>query len=413
MKGVNKAIEKYLVIPHSNRLRTIPVERIKIGIKESLHKFLDSHKKARNITLCLTDNTRPFPDKKLLPTILDCIVKQGFDRENITIFIATGLHRHLSKEELREKLGSSIRFRVLQNNPEEAIEVRSGGENFYINPVLMRSDLLLGAGIFEPHQYAGFSGGNKIFIIGCGGRRTIEYTHSPHMILSKGVKIGNVFKNPFRGCIERYAKRLPPRWVINIVKDDRGDIVMFDCGEPGVVFNRLSEWYIENMSLSFPSQFDGVLINIDRNKGVNLYQASRGATYLSLSKSPVVKKGAPIIVYADLREGIGLGSGEEEFERIMKSNLRNHRLIERLSKVGYGGGGQRALIFLKTLMRNPVIFTGYIKDISIERENLYFIRDLREAVEYVITSYRARKLLYIHNPFVYLYSVKKGFERGI
>jgi len=412
---LNRSLRKYLVSPFRKRLTNKSTGRILRDMRGSLDRFLYAHRNCKNVTICLTDNTRPFPDKEFLPEILRCLEETGFAKEDVTIFIATGLHRHLTMDELKKKLGERVvsDFRVIQNNPEDAVEVGFEGERFYVSPVLLKSDILIGTGIFEPHQYAGFSGGNKLFVIGCGGRRTIEYTHSADMILSKGVRIGNIVRNPFRGCIERYARKLPPRWVMNIVKDEKENIVMSDCGEPEIVFKRLSEWYVKNMSIQFPAQFDGVFVRIGSNKGVNLYQASRGATYISLSKSPIVKEGGPIVVWADLREGIGLGSGEEEFGRIIKTNIRNERLIDRLSNSGYGGGGQRALMFLRTLVRNPVVFTGYKKDVSFSRENLYFIRDSREALEYVRSNFGAREMLYISDPFVHLYSVKRDNKREI
>ncbi len=376
----------------------------------SLTSFINNHRGAKRVTICVTDNTRPFPDKKILPYLLDCLQKNGISRQGITIFVATGLHRHLKGQELVEKFGEEIveRYRIVQNDPADSIAL---GGNLYVNRMLSESDLLIGTGVFEPHQYAGFSGGSKIFIIGCGGRRTIDFTHSSNMILKSGVRLGNVNRNPFRDFIERSARYLPPRWILNIVVDGMGEIIALDCGEPEIVFNNLSKWYLKNLAHIFRKRFDAAFITIGEKKGRNLYQASRGATYIALSNSSVLKRGSPIIISAKLQEGIGKGEGEREFYRVLSSHMSNRRLLNSLKSGRFKGGGQRALMLLLTLMRHPVIFTGYIKRPDFQRENLFFVSDKSHAIDMVLSDYGCNKIIYITNPFFGLFKFSEGDRR--
>ena len=50
---------------------------------------------------------------------------------------------------------------------------------------VQEADLVITAGVVEPHLYAGFSGGVKGVAIGCAGRETIAWTHRPAFISSR------------------------------------------------------------------------------------------------------------------------------------------------------------------------------------------------------------------------------------
>jgi len=401
---------RYFVLPSPRVLRKIDTELIIEKIYPSVTGFLEGIKRPERITVCVTDNTRPFPEKKILPHILKSLKKLGIEKSRITILVATGLHRHLTTEELISKFGNAIvkNYRIIQNDPYDSVLIK---KNFSVNRVLTESDAILGTGVFEPHQYAGFSGGNKIFIVGCGGRETIDYTHSPDMVMKRGVRLGNTLKNPFRKHIEDFAGYLPPRWVVNIVMNQEGDIVSFSAGAPEKVFATLSEWYLQNLTFSFNRRYDAAFVKISQSKGINLYQASRGATYLALSESPVIKCGAPIIVEAGLEEGFGGGEGEREFFRILSSPLNNRSLLWTLRSAEIRGGGQRAIMLLLALLRHHIIFTGYRKNIILQRENLYFVRDPADAIDMAISRFGCRKMLYIKNPFSGLFNFSEE-KRG-
>lgn len=403
-----------LVSPAFPAFVKIDIKDILNKVKISLNGFLKSHPKAKRVTLCVTDITREFPEREVLPSILGLLEKNGILRENIQILVATGLHRHLRDEELKKRFSVDIvkKYGIIQNDPYDSVRVR-GGENLFINRILFESDLIIGTGVFEPHQYAGFSGGNKIFIIGCGGKKTIDYTHSYKMILKNGVRLGNVKNNPFREYIEESAKLLPPKWVLNIVKDSEGRIIAFDCGEPKSVFSNLSCWYRKNLAIEFNKRFDAAIVLIDKAKGVNLYQASRGATYLALSESPVIKEGAPIVLCARLDEGFGGGEGEKEFFKILSMPENNKGLVERLKLEGNTGGGQRALMLLMTLLRNKIIVTGFNKKIDFQRENLLFIPSVERAWKTIYSEYKCRNIIFLRDPFYGLYRFSEGKNNEI
>lgn len=61
-----------------------------------------------NAVIVVSDNTRPVPNKLLLPPILSTLEDSGIPRDRITILIATGIHRPNEGEELDALIGAGI-----------------------------------------------------------------------------------------------------------------------------------------------------------------------------------------------------------------------------------------------------------------------------------------------------------------
>ena len=91
-----------------------------------------------------------------------------------------------------------------------------------VNPLLLDSDLIIATGVVEPHQYAGYSGGGKTVVIGCGGEKTIEYTHGPQFLDHPGVRLGRVDGNPFQQFVRDAAEAIGLKFVVNVVLNGDG-----------------------------------------------------------------------------------------------------------------------------------------------------------------------------------------------
>ena len=93
--------------------------------------------KTAAISVC--DIARPAPNKVTLPPILERLHAAGIATEDITILIATGLHRPSTSDELDIILGREIasRYRVVNHNAREIAEHRflgkKGGELRFIS----------------------------------------------------------------------------------------------------------------------------------------------------------------------------------------------------------------------------------------------------------------------------------------
>ena len=127
-------------------------------------------KEKDKVCLIASDHTRPVPSKVIVPLMLKAI-RKGNPNADITILIATGLHRTTTKDELIAKFGEEIvkKEKIVIHDCDDNDnlvymgDLPSGGR-FILNKIAAEADLLVSEGFIEPHFFAGFSGGR--------GRRT-------------------------------------------------------------------------------------------------------------------------------------------------------------------------------------------------------------------------------------------------
>lgn len=136
------------------------------------------------VTLVTSDHTRAVPSKLTLPILLQEI-RRGNPDAQITILIATGLHRATTEEEMRSMFGDEIvdQEKIVVNRayePDEfaAMGVLPSGAEFHVNRLAADCDLLVTEGFIEPHFFAGFSGGRKSILPGICNAVTVNENHS-------------------------------------------------------------------------------------------------------------------------------------------------------------------------------------------------------------------------------------------
>ncbi|MEM3980926.1 MAG: lactate racemase domain-containing protein, partial [Ignisphaera sp.] len=143
----------------------------------------------KTIAILVTDKTRATPNKLLLQALLPRLLKAGVKSEDITIVVATGLHKPHSYGEFIELLGEDIvkNYTVVSHNSDDIdnhvyLGKTSFGTEIYINKTVYLSDLVIGIGLIEPHFFAGYSGGRKLILPGISSTKTVYQNHSYKMI---------------------------------------------------------------------------------------------------------------------------------------------------------------------------------------------------------------------------------------
>jgi nickel-dependent lactate racemase len=322
-------------------------------------------KSGDRVCIAVTDATRACPDKLLVPPICMQLELAGVAKEDITILVATGLHRDSTPAEKEEKLGTDIvqRYKVIDHDARDPIWLTDLGEGpggcpLVVNRRAYQSDLIIATGVVEPHQYAGYSGGGKTLAIGCGGEATIGFTHGAAMLETPGVRLGQIAGNPFQAICRESARRAGLRFVINVILDDDGKIVAVAAGDPVAVHDHLVEVGKDHYVAAIPHQYDAAIAGVGWPKDVNLYQASRAASYLHFAPTPVVREGGIIVLPAPLPEGAGEGEGEKRFYRALSGAASPAAVIADARANGYPPGGQRAFIVAKVLEHSSIIVVG-------------------------------------------------------
>lgn len=307
--------------------------------------------------IVFTDATRHSPDQWFAEKILAAL-----PLENITFLCAVGMHRPSTHAEKVAKLGAAIigKYPVIDHDPAQVVTIGEiDGIPVEVNRLLVEpGTLIIATGVVEPHQYAGYSGGAKTAVIGCGGERTISLTHGPAMLDRDGVRLGAIENNPFQQFVRRAGEKIGVNQIANAVMPAGnriaaaavGDLRVFD--ELVIQARKLVETPVPN------APYDVVIAGVGAPKDANLYQASRAATYIGLSHTPVIRQGGVIIVPARMPDGAGEGTGERNFFAILRKFGPTTTLIHHLRQHGCQPGEQRAYMIAQLVEKYHCIFVG-------------------------------------------------------
>ncbi|MEA2661638.1 MAG: lactate racemase [Chloroflexota bacterium] len=338
--------------------------------------------------IAVTDLTRACPDDVLVPPLLDELNRGGIPNERITVIVAVGLHRATTASEKRQKLGDAVvdRVAVVDSDGLDPAKwadlgpIPPYGVPGFTQKIVKDADLVIATGIVEPHQYAGYSGGRKTVAIGCCGEPVITATHGMRFLEDPGVRLGRIDGNPFHETVREIAKRAGLVFCLNVVTDDRERVVAVAAGEPDHVLVEMVMHASRIYTRPISKQYDIVIAGVGAPKDVNLYQASRAATYLRFAPTPVVREGGSIILPAKLDEGAGEGAGEQRFLHALESAESPAAVVE-AARRHFEGGEQRAVMVALTLQHCQIVVAASEAPEVVRLAKLRAAVDVEEALD--------------------------------
>jgi lactate racemase len=400
------------------------------ALAQPLHSNRLTELASSNTRVCIvfTDATRACPDHILVPAILRELEMAGVRAENITLLCATGLHRASTRVEKIAKLGQSVvdRYQVIDHDatqvatlpPDDNPAANEVADSHppratAVNPLLLQSDLIIATGVVEPHQYAGYSGGGKTVVIGCGSEAIISETHGPKYLDHPGVRLGKVDGNPFQQFVRDAARSIGLKFVVNVVLDGNGQPVAVRAGDPIAVHDELIAVAKKLVEVPVPQQYDVVIAKVDPPKDVNLYQASRAATYIGLSATPPIRLGGVIIVEARCIERTGQGKGEVRFFEALALSRNLDQMLSRFRLKGCRAGEQRAFMLAQVLLKYEVIIAGSECPDAVEACQMTAANSIDAAIDRIKHKIgKQASVLYLPHPLITLPIVMSNPRTG-
>ena len=397
----------------------MPLSDLRLAVEAALAQPLQS-KRLRDLTtqharVCIvfTDATRACPDQILVPAILRELEAAGVLDDHITLLCAVGLHRPSTLEEKITKLGRDVveRYQVIDHDPSDCVEIphRSAVRiDTRVNALLFESDLIIATGVVEPHQYAGYSGGGKTVVIGCGSEETIGLTHGPQFLDQPGVRLGQIDGNRFQQFVREAAQAIGLKFVVNVVLNGEGQAIAVQAGDPIAVHEALVTVARSVYEVPVPRQYEVVIAQVDPPKDVNLYQASRAATYIGLSATPPISPSGVIIVAARCPEGAGLGRGEQRFFTSLAQASDLQKLLAEFRRSGCQAGEQRTYMLAQVLLKHEIVVAGSLCPAVIRACHLIPAASIDEALVYARRRCGpAAQVLYLPHPLQTLPIVRR------
>jgi nickel-dependent lactate racemase len=184
-----------------------------------------------HIVLVTSDHTRAVPSRITLPLELEEI-RSGNPNAQVTILIATGLHRVTTEEEQRRMFGDAIvdNEHIVCNDafdPTQFTDMGTlpSGASFKVNHLATECDLLICEGFIEPHFFAGFSGGRKSILPGICAEETVKENHSYQAIASPYALTGVLEHNPIHEDMVVAARRVGVAFILNVALNAKKQVI--------------------------------------------------------------------------------------------------------------------------------------------------------------------------------------------
>lgn len=355
------------------------IERVEEAVRESLERPVESPPLAEILqgkkkALILTVNfTRPSP-RALIRPITELCGRMGVE---VTLLIARGRHRSMTRDEIRNHLGDELvdHYPVLEHDPfDEGIHREVGktsrGVPIRVHQAIFQHDVVIGTGIIEPSYLCGFSGGRKILMPGVSHFRSIDLNH---YLLLEGARPGILEGNPLSEDSEEAAKRLPFHWITYSVVGAEDQVTAVISGDPfkahRVACERSKEIYLCH---GMPAEI------VVSSPGGYPYDCDLVQTKKAIIPAmEVVKSKGAIILLGQCQEGWG---AEETFKEWL-TGFSPEEVMKRVrDKEQFSLGAHGAFLFAK-----PLIEKG-AKVIVVTNPEM--AKDLKQTYVEAVTSFR-------------------------
>ncbi len=307
-------------------------------------------KAARNAVIVVNDITRPTPYETILPPLLAEIQNGGINPKDITLIIATGIHRHHTDDDNIAVFGSQIcdQYRIENHDCDHnliSLGRLSNGLDLIINRTAAEADLLITTGVVGLHYFAGFSGGRKSILPGIASRQVIEANHK--MMSDPRARLGNYQDNPVSDLMLEAAFRAGVDFIFNVVTQSKYDIAFCAAGDVKEAWLAAVKFCEATTSISINAQADIVIASCGGYpKDINMYQAQKALDAAVLA----VKPGGTIILAAECREGLG----EDTFQDWIEKATCRQDIIDRFHR-HFELGGHKAYAICRTLDQADII----------------------------------------------------------
>lgn len=332
--GLNIMVPDRAVIIEPKSLNRLADE--KMAVQKALRQptgtppLKDMVKSSDTVAIVISDMTRPTPNHKLVPWLIEELTH--VPKENFVIINGLGSHRANTREELVQMLGQEVidTVKVINHNafePEELVLAgkNSYGSDVYLNKTYVNCTFKIVTGFIEPHFFAGFSGGPKGISPGIAGITTIQDFHNAQMIGHKNSTWGLIEGNIVQDAATQNCLMAKPDFMLNVTLNGKKEITGVFAGELIAAHRSGCAFVKDHAMYPVDQPFD---IVITTNSGYpldqNLYQTVKGMS----AAAQIVKQGGAILSCSECSDGV---PDHGNYAKILKMRNTPHELLEMIS----------------------------------------------------------------------------------
>ncbi|MEE9270710.1 MAG: nickel-dependent lactate racemase [Candidatus Krumholzibacteria bacterium] len=283
------------------------------------------------VVVVVSDLTRAKGTEVLLPLCIDYIERLGVERESMTVLVARGTHRQLTKEEkvfLKSGVLAGVRIEEHDcDDPERlaALMLTRRGTPIRVNSTLKQTDAIILLSPVSFHYFAGFGGGRKLVLPGCADRAAILANHRLSLTDDQPVRMqagcwpGQLEGNPVHEDMCEAVEGLRGVVSMNFFSDSQGNIVFINTGD-SVKAHRVACETFKMSHLSLVDEpYDLMILSAGGHPyDLNLLQSHKALRHAA----GAMQEGGTILYYANCGEGVGSESLEAAVQQKREDFLR-------------------------------------------------------------------------------------------
>jgi nickel-dependent lactate racemase len=276
----------------------------------------------RTACILICDITRPVPNGLLLPEIVSQLLDAGMQPGNITVLVATGLHRPNEGEELEELVGDPwvmktvrVENHFARNDADHADLGRTArGTPVKIDRRFVDADLKIATGLVEPHFMAGFSGGRKVIAPGVAHRDTITTFHSARFMSHPKADNCILEGNPLHEEQLEIVGMLGPVLAVNTVIDEHRRLSFVNYGEIIESHLQAVAFTDKYSRVAVPRRFRTVVTSAAGSPlDKTYYQTVKGM----VGPVDILEPGGNLVIASECSEGLGSHEYAEAQRRLI------------------------------------------------------------------------------------------------
>lgn len=266
------------------------------------------------VVIVVPDATRAAGIARITELLVQRLRIRGLPDDSISILIGGGIHRPATPAEVRTIVGPAVSETIATYNhvatdpTEQAfLGVTSRGTRVSMNRRLVETDHVILCGGICFHYIAGFSGGRKAVVPGCGAEETIQGTHLlsfDRETLEKHASIasGNLEGNPVHENMEEAAAMLNPSFLVNTVLNTRNEISDIYAGHWREAHRRGCMDYSASHTVKFNARSPLVIVSAGgAPRDTNLIQSHKAMEHASA----LLEDEGTMVVMAECAQGLG------------------------------------------------------------------------------------------------------------
>lgn len=265
----------------------------------------------RSACILICDITRPVPNHVFLQPMIRTMLSAGILAKNITVLVATGLHRPNEGDELAELVADPWVMETVDvvnhfaMNDDDHVDL---GFTSTRNTVVkldrrfVEADLRIATGLVEPHFMAGYSGGRKVIAPGVAHQETIRTFHSARFMEDPAATQCNLANNPLHEEQLEIVRMLGEVYAFNTIIDEHRNLVFATFGE--IIASHLSavEYVEEFTRVPVGRRFNTVVTS---SAGYPLDQTYYQTVKGMVTPMDILEPGGTLIVASECAQGMG------------------------------------------------------------------------------------------------------------